>query len=104
MIRIGLAKEERGKYLIGSAHVHLAGSSENITKHHTNWRMQAIRSLDLKQPEDLHYSAVVTLSKKDAALIKERLLSEMQKHLETISKSPEEEAYVYCFDFFPLNR
>jgi uncharacterized protein (TIGR02147 family) len=104
LVSLGLAENENGRYKMGASHVHLSDSSHHIGKHHTNWRMQAIRSLDLKKPEDLHYSAVVTLSKADAALIRNRLLSSLQENLETIRDSREEEGYVYCLDFFPLSR
>lgn len=99
---IGLAIYNNGKYAMGPGHIHLAGDSENINKHHSNWRIQALRSLDFKRPDDLHYSAVVTLSKDDAARVKDLLLSGMKKNIEIIRNSKEEEAYVYCFDFFRL--
>lgn len=99
---IGLAIYESGRYRMGPNHIHLSGQSENINKHHTNWRMRAIQALDFKRPQDLHYSAVVTLSRADAAIIKEKLLENMHSNIEVIRGSKEEEAYVYCFDFFPL--
>ena len=102
LVSLQLAVYENGLYKMGPSHVHLSGASENIGKHHSNWRLQAMRSVDFKKSDDLHYSAVVTLSHSDVALIKERILANMNLNLETIKQSKEEVAYVYCFDFFPL--
>jgi uncharacterized protein (TIGR02147 family) len=104
LVSLGLAEMEGGRYKMGKRHVHLSGDSENITKHHINWRMQTIRSFDATLPEDLHYSAVVTLSKEDVRRIRERLLSSLKENLEIIGKSKEEDAYIYCLDFFPVKR
>ncbi|NUM89689.1 MAG: TIGR02147 family protein, partial [Bdellovibrionales bacterium] len=102
LMGLGLAVQENGLYKMGPAHVHLSSDSENINKHHTNWRIQAIHSLHLRRPHDLHYSAAVTLSRADVEVIRERLLKGMKENLETIKASKEEAAYVYAFDFFEL--
>jgi uncharacterized protein (TIGR02147 family) len=102
LLTLGLAKTEGGRYTIGANNIHLSGNSENISRHHSNWRMKAINSFEDILPDDIHYSAAVTLSKKDVKVIMDRILSSMKDNLDIISNSKEEEAYVYCFDFFKL--
>lgn len=51
---------------------------------------------------DLHYSAIVTLSKSDAVKIRDKMLEQLKEHLSTISGSKEEEAFIYCLDFFNI--
>ncbi len=82
--------------------MHLGNDSATILKHHSNWRLQTLQNLRFIHPENIHYSACLSLSHKDAFRIKELLLSELKNHLKIVEKSPEEIAYVYTFDFYPL--
>ena len=63
----GMLRHEGGRYRLGNARVHLGADSPLISKHHANWRIQAIRSLldrDAHEAEggDLHYTSIVSLS------------------------------------------
>lgn len=100
--RIGMIVNREGRYLMGPAHVHLRSDSKNIAKHHSNWRIKTVSSLDNPLPEDLHYSAAVTLSKRDAQRVRQKILKCLEENIAVIKDSPSEAAYVYCFDFFEL--
>lgn len=104
LTEMGLVVYKNGKYSIGSARVRLGNDSHNIIKHHTNWRNQAIDSLDREEEGDLHYSGVLCLAKKDAQKIKDLIFEALQKHLEISDASAEEEIYSYCIDFFNLRK
>jgi uncharacterized protein (TIGR02147 family) len=99
---IGVVLNENGILSPGKAHIHLSPESEYLSKHHLNWRLQMIERLGQPASQDLHYSAVVSLSQSDVEKIKESLLNNLKENSKTIMKSPEETAYVYCFDFFKL--
>lgn len=86
----------------GTKHLHLSPESEELGRHHLNWRLRVIDSIGQKHPKDLHYSAAVSLSYEDVERIKESLLTNLKENSQIIVKSPEEIAYVYCFDFFKL--
>src|SRR5690606_12729855 len=75
----GLAKIQNGKYDIGPTHLHLPDNSPNILKHHTNWRLQALKSLDHKKPNNLHYSVVYSLSQSDAQKIRQKFLDTIKE-------------------------
>lgn len=102
MIKIGLLSEKNGELASGSQHMHLGNDSSTILKHHSNWRLHALQNLRFVQPENIHYSACLSLSREDAFKIKELLLAELKNHMKIVEKSPEEVAYVYNFDFYPL--
>lgn len=102
LVEIGLVTHEKGKYVISGKNLHLPKDSPLITKHHINWRLRALQSVELKQPKDLHYSVVMSLSRKDSELIKGKLV-EMIEEINTIPpQSKEEEAQVLCLDYFKL--
>lgn len=97
-----LINETSGKYEIGEVRIHLDSKSPMITKHHTNWKLEAIKSLENIKPSDMHYSSVVTLSKSDADKVKEVMLKSLEDIEMILRPSKEEEIYSLSMDFFNL--
>jgi uncharacterized protein (TIGR02147 family) len=100
----GLVVVREGRYTKGKVNLHLPTNSPHILRHHSNWRTRAILSLDRDAPEDLHYSAVVTLSRDDTAKVREILIRAIKDSVETIRSSREEEMYCLSADFFAMHR
>lgn len=100
--QVGLVIRSDGKYKVGTSHIHLGSDSGMISKHHTNWRMRAIQSLDLPFKNNLHYSSVITCSREDVILIREYMVQTIEKIRATVKKSEDEEAFSYAFDLFGL--
>ena len=98
----GLIVESQGQFSVGQTRVRLGNDSAWIVKHHMNWRLRAIESLESESINDLHYSGVLTLSDEDAKRIKDILLENLKKKLDIVDKSKEEKVYVLNFDFFNL--
>lgn len=98
----GLAELKDGHYYASPTRIHLASNSDFISKHHTNWRMKAIQSLDLVKKEDLHYSSVMSLSKETAEKIRALLLQSIQSTEPLIRDAKDEDVYVLTIDWFGL--
>ncbi len=97
--------EQRGDILTtGRSIIRLGNNSYNIIKHHTNWRNQAIESLEREDLSDLHYSAVVSVSKKDVLVIKNQILDYIKNLVEVIKASKEESLCTLNIDFFNLDK
>lgn len=88
----------------GPSIIRLGNNSHNIIKHHTNWRIQAIESLESESVADLHYSAVFSLSEKDVLTIKNKLLDDIKEIVEQVKPSSEETLYNFNIDFFNLKK
>lgn len=99
---IEVLSKRGGKIEVGQRHIHLDRSSPLLKQHHVNWRMQSVQRLDQADSDDLRYSGVFSLSHQDASRLRETMLRHLKEYLETISRSPEEGVYAYCFDFFGL--
>lgn len=104
LLRTGMITERGREFYPGPTFMRIGKEAHQIIKHHTNWRNQAIEALEREASHDLHYSAVVTLSEKDALKIKDHLLQAIHDNIEIIKKSPEEKIYVYTLDFFELKK
>jgi len=102
--RNGLVVAKSEGYAIGPTHVHLAKDSPHVIRHHSNWRLEAMRELERGTTDGLHYSAAVTISREDAVLLKELLRSQLKENLGKIASSKEEEVFCYSLDFFSLKR
>jgi uncharacterized protein (TIGR02147 family) len=103
LISVGLAVEEKGTFKVGPSELHLEGDSPSILKHHTNWRTKAITALDREDALDLHYSGVFTLSKADAASLRERLVKVIRDSVSFATQSKnEDEVLCFALDFFGL--
>ena len=104
LVRIGVIEQEGERLSPGSRHMHLANDGEMVLKHHTNWRMHAISSLQFLDKDDLHYSAALSISHEGAFIVKEALLETLKRVIEVVGKSEVETGYVFNFDFYKLVR
>ena len=104
--RSSLITFKNGKYAPGAYRTHLGKDSPMITKHHVNWRVQSIQSIERQNEQDLHYSSVVSLSAKDMQVIKERIVQVLQDIAKVIEPSPEEKvcSLAACRIFLSLLR
>ncbi len=104
LIEAQLVEIKNKEYHVTKTQVRLGNDSENIVKHHSNWRTRALESLDRESFEELHYSSVFSLSKEDVIRVKDLLLETIRKNAEIVKQSPEQELYTLCMDLFSLDR
>lgn len=104
LLEAGLINETKDGYTTGRSRIFLRGDSQNIVQHHENWRLKAIENITLSQNENIHFSSVYTLSKKDFLKIKEKLLNELEEMRAIIKPSREEELCIFNLDFFKLHK
>ena len=95
-----LIQQSGGKLSTGKSQIHLGADSPLISKHHANWRTQALLALDRTDTENLHYSSVITISAVDRAKIRETLIEALAKVKTVVRQSPEEELCCLAMDFF----
>jgi uncharacterized protein (TIGR02147 family) len=104
LCQAGLVVAKKDRFEIGPTQLHLAKTSANIIKHHTNWRLKAIEDASNPKTTGIHYSTISSLSHKDAEKLRHELTEVIQRYVETIRPSPEETAYCFNLDFFSVIR
>lgn len=104
LVSTGLGEFKDGRYKIGPSHIHLGHDTDNINKHHFNWRVQAMDSLNRPSDKALHYSAVFSLSREDAVKLQNRFVEVIKSNLKDVAPSPEEVLYCTCIDFFEAKK
>lgn len=101
---VGLVVQKGHSYEVGTTSIHLESKSPMIAKHHTNWRMRAIHSLDQVRSKDLHYSSVVTVSQADADRVRSILVRAIDDIRRIVKDSKDEEGFCYAIDFFKFSQ
>ena len=105
LLEIGLVKQHKGKFEITESGIHLGAGSPFLVKHHTNWRVQSLRSLDQMKSEDLHYSSVVSCNSEDVPKIREILVTAIDQIRTVVRESKSEDSLMsYCLDLFPVSK
>jgi uncharacterized protein (TIGR02147 family) len=100
----GLIEESKGRLVPGQTRVFIGKDSPILKAHHANWRAKAVQSLDQATEKDLHFTSVYSLSAKDAARIRERLVREIEAVRAIVKDSPEEQLSTLTLDFFRVDR
>jgi uncharacterized protein (TIGR02147 family) len=101
--KCGLASMVSGRWKPGQRRIHLGSDSPLVSKHHLNWRVYGMRTLDDTLDQDLHYTSIVTLSRADAERLKVLWVEAMNRHNKLVEPSPEEVCYALVLDFFEIS-
>lgn len=102
LMKLGFVIYKNGKYLPGPSILHVPDDASIISTHHTNWRIQAIKSCQSPQERDLHYSSIVSISEDDFMKIKTLMVQHLDEYRKIINASDCEKPYSLCFDFYEM--
>lgn len=102
LLEFGLLILKQSKLSIGPALLHLEAFSPHIARHHQNWRLQAFRKYETLDPQNLFYTAPITLSEKTAEKIRQNVLKMIGETIELVKDSPSEKLVCLCIDWFEL--
>lgn len=97
-----LLKLESGRFHAQTHRLFLGNDAAMISQLHTNWRLQAVKSLDRQSDRDLHFSTCVSLSKDDYTRIKDQLIESINRARAVVKDSKEEDLCCLAIDFFSL--
>lgn len=102
LIERGLTAKKGAHYTFGRQVLHLSEDLPIVSKHHTNWRMKALMSIDRKMDSNLHYSAPMVISESLQSTIKEELLKLIQKTTKRVIPAPSEKLVCLNIDLFEV--
>lgn len=100
LTQTGVCNEAGGVYSMGAVHVHVPNESPHVVKHHMNWRMKAVQKLDSREEAELFFSAPMSISKADVALLREKLNAAIKDTVTLATNSKAEEVVCLNIDFF----
>lgn len=94
----GLCLSEAGTYKMGPQRTHLESSSDMIPRMHTNWRLRSILRSDDISPEELMFSAPVSIDQNSFAEIRNDLLELIKKSSDRVKKCSPEDLAIFNID------
>jgi uncharacterized protein (TIGR02147 family) len=96
----GLCGQRSERYFMGAQSTHLEKGSAFLPRHHSNWRLRAIRHSEELSDSELMYTAPVSLSRADFDHLREEMVGMIKKFLHTVHASPAEDVACLNLDFF----
>ncbi len=99
----GLCRVVEGRYQPSQLRTHIDKGSPLAARHHTNWRLRSIESIETLTDRDLAFTAPLTISAKDAGEIKSLILKFIEDATGVIADSPSEEGYCLNIDWFKIS-
>ncbi len=96
--------DNKGLVKYASGNLHIKKASVFSIYHNHNWKRKASENIDLNSPADFHYSSVISFSKDRADLIREILITAIDKIRNEVSApaKDEEDLYCYALDYFKV--
>lgn len=102
LVQAGLVLQKDGQYRIGEGHIHLAAEDPLVWRQHSNWRLQTIQRFSRPAPNDLHYTSIVTCSRKDVEKIKAIMAKAVTEIREVVRQSEDEVVFHYSLDAYEI--
>lgn len=100
LTKTGLCEETQGRYLMAVQSTFLEQGSPHLMKHHSNWRIKAIQSSDLITPDELMFTAPMSLSESDFKKIRETLAEVIKSASLTVKESEAQSIACLNIDWF----
>lgn len=94
-----LVSLENERYQLGSLHTHLPSDSPFVVRHHMNWRTKALQRHESIVPDEIAFTAPMSISKRDFLVIREKLLACIKDSIEVAKASEAEDVAFLNIDW-----
>lgn len=99
-----LCVRENDKIKYGPLNTYLESSSHLVSRHHLNWRQKSQEKFDNLKDTDLVFTYPVTLSEKDATLVREKLVLLIEDIKKNCEQSPSDLLYMFNIDWVKFTK
>ncbi|MGE4130415.1 MAG: TIGR02147 family protein [Bdellovibrionales bacterium] len=100
LVASGICNQEGGYILPGVTSSFVSEPSPYLNNHRRNWRLKAVEAFSEHNPESIHTSFPVSVSKKDSEIFRKELHAFVKSFSERIAPSPEEKLMCLNIDWF----
>lgn len=96
----GIANEENGLLSPGQVSVFIAEPHPQLNSHRRNWRLKAMDAFSKHRADSVHYSSPVSISVKDAEIVKKQILEFIKDFSARVAPSTAEKLMCINLDWF----
>ena len=100
LVEAGLVEEDLGRFRSRPQRTHLEKNSPFIVRHHSNWRMQAIRRAEDLTDDELMFSGPLSISRNDFKKVREQIVGLIQSVSTTVKETEPDDLAVFQVDLF----
>lgn len=100
--RIGLAAKTPRGWEASTRLIHVGHESPLLAVKHAHWRRKSAEQAALAAESDLHFSAVLTMSRADAVRLRRMCVDFIERTRALVEPSKEEDIHGFVCDFFGL--
>lgn len=98
----GLCNEDRGKYRRTGKNTHVESQSPLAVRHHQNWRTKSLELVEMMTPDDLAFTAPVSIAKRDIEKVRSILLETIADVANIVEDSASEEMVYFGIDWIKV--
>ncbi|MEN0058979.1 MAG: DUF4423 domain-containing protein [Bdellovibrio sp.] len=102
LVILGMAKAEGKKWSAVISNLHMSSSSPWAPIYHSCFRQRVAFKVHERSEDDLHFTGLYPMSKKDFLQVRASLQDSMEKVRAMALPSKEEELYCVCLDWFKI--
>lgn len=104
LVGIGLCEiDDKGAYSPTEARTHVEKTSPLVGRHHINWRLKAIEKMNKHGPQELAFTAPLTIHKKDTDKIYKKILELVDTMSAVVRETDPQELYCLNVDWFQVS-
>lgn len=96
----GLLKQTQNGFALGPSKIHVASGDPLVFRHHMNWRQKALAKFPRVEPDELHFTGPLSISRTDAEVVRAILLKGIDETFKIVDPSPSEEVFCLNIDWF----
>ncbi len=100
LVSAGLCVKKQNQFEMGAKSTHVSKDSPFFRQHHSNWHIKAIENFSTSDERHLHFTAPLSIAKKDIPEVLDSLKAAIQNVSATVKDSNEEEVHCLLIDFF----
>lgn len=97
---VNLVKKVGDHYHMSTRRIHLKKNSPHVSRHHLNWKLQAMHNVGSQDAMDVHYTSVVSIAESDFQKMRSLFMEMIEKARTTVASSEEQVLACYALDFF----
>ena len=100
LLNAGLCAEQDGRITMVGQRTHLEANSPLISRHHLNWRMKAMSRFENLSPDELVFSAPMSIAVGDGPVIREALAKLIETVASIVKNTASEKVSCLNIDWF----
>jgi len=104
LLRVGLVVQNSGIFTMGTQHTHVEKGSPHLSRHHMNWRVQALERVENISEEELQFTSPISISRKDFERVREVLVKTINDSFTILKASPAEDVACINLDLFWIKK